>query len=109
MEVNWDYLRPGYPSQVISTLNRALGQFARQNGKVYVGATGSCYSCEYRHQREEWPYMVYVYETQTKKHAREIEKKLIDHCQVHGYATNVRAGGAGLREGAGRYYVYVCM
>jgi hypothetical protein len=50
MEV-YDWATSGHLSAAISMLNRALGQFARWHGIVYIGVTGSPASREEEHKR----------------------------------------------------------
>ena len=69
MDVYWDFLTTGHPSRVISSLTRALGQFARWHGTIYIGVTGNPASREANHERNGWGEMVYLYETASRNYA----------------------------------------
>jgi len=109
MEVYWDFLSSGHPSKVLSSLNRALGQFARWSGSsIYIGVTGSTGSREAYHDRNGWSDMVYLYETSSRKYAYEMERRLIDHCRSRGYSANAISGGSGLKD-YNWFYIYMLL
>ena len=106
MNVYCEFLRSGHPSEVVTTLNRALGQFSRWHGTIYIGVTGSPTLREKSHERNGWGEMVYLYRTGSRNNAYDMETSLIDHCRSRGYSANTISGGSGLR----RYDIYyVCM
>jgi len=107
---DWEFLKSGRPSAVISMLNRILGQYARWYGPVYIGVTGdTAYAQrEYTHAREGWDEMVYLYATSSRDYAYEMERVLIDHCHNQGYSVNLISGGGGLGW-CGEYYIYVLL
>lgn len=104
----YDWATSGHLSVVTTALNRALGQFARWHGTIYIGVTGSPESREATHERSGWGEMVYLYHTSSRNYAYEMEKRLIDHCHSHGYSANAIGGGGGLRQ-YDVYYVYVLL
>jgi hypothetical protein len=109
MEV-YDWATSGHLSAAISTLNRALGQFARWHGIVYIGVTGSPASREEEHKRSGWGEMVYLYRTGSRKYAYEMEKRLIDHCRSRGYSANDIGGSGGRRPcQCDVYYIYMLL
>lgn len=107
MEI-YDWATSGHLSAVITTLNRALGQFVRWHGTVYIGVTGSPASREATHERSGWGEMIYLYHTSSRNYAYEMERILIDHCRSRGYSANTIRGGGGLRW-YDTYYIYVLL
>lgn len=107
MEV-YDWSTGGHFSAAVSRLQRALGQFARWHGKVYVGVTGNPSSREKTHERNGWGEMVYLYRTGSRKYAYEMERHLIDHCRSRGYSANAVRGGGGLGW-HDVYYIYLLL
>ena len=105
MEI-YDWATSGHFSAVVSMLNRALGQFARWHGTVYIGVTGSPSSREAAHERSGWGEMIYLYCTSSRKYAYEMEKHLIDYCRSRGYSANAIRGGSGLGW-YDMYYIYM--
>lgn len=108
MDVYWDFLTSGHPSGVVATLNRALGQFARWHGTLYIGVTGNPAAREANHERNGWGEMVYLYRTASRDNAYAMERSLIDHCRSRGYSANAIRGGSGLRQ-YDIYYVYMLL
>ena len=104
----YDWSTSGHLSAAVSTLCRALGQFARWHGTVYIGVTGSRSSRETTHARYDWGEMIYLYRTGSRKYAYEMERHLIDHCRSRGYSANAVRGGGGLRW-HDVYYIYLLL
>jgi|SRR5215213_6210423 len=74
----------GQPSDVISSLNRSLGQYKRNYSKMKVGITGrSAEERFYEHSEYQyWDKMVVLYQTTSERNANIIEDWLIENHQA---------------------------
>jgi len=80
MPVRWNFWT-GHVPEIIPTLRRALGAYARNAGKFKVGLAKDPEHRwhHYRNEKHRWREMVVIYRTTSPDKAREAESLLIEH------------------------------
>ncbi len=99
----------GYPINVIETLNRAIGQYKRNNKQIKVGITGRDPQKRFdEHLKDrDWNRMVIIYKTGSINFANTIEKWLVEQHFADLY--NKKSGGGSELSVDGSNYVYVLL
>ena len=111
LEVRWDKMTEGHLNQLEERLRRALGQFIRRYGNIYVGVSIQPEERAKQHDKrglsEErgWSALIVIWRTTSRKNAKRAENMLISWAEEH--AINVNRSGGGLAYGAPEYFVYV--
>ena len=106
MELKYDFWT-GKPNEVISSLNRSIGQYTRWYSDVKIGKTNDPEKRMRHHRRsgKGWDLMVVKYETKSILFVNQMETVLIaNHRQ---YIRNEIGGGGG--DGFGYQYIYVLL
>jgi hypothetical protein len=87
----------GHLSNLIPSLRRALGQYARYCNEFKIGLTTNPEQRWSRHTRDGWDDMVVVYSTGSEDYAADAETLLIEHGWDADYMpecwNSVRGGG----------------
>jgi hypothetical protein len=100
--------RTGHLSNLVPSLRRALGQYARYCTEFKIGLTVDPQSRWRAHVRDGWREMVVVYSTTSEDYVWDAEQLLIEHgLDAYYYAECLNRIGGGLRRGHRRYYVYI--
>lgn len=111
LEVRWDKMTEGHLNQLEESFRRALGQFIRRYGNIYVGMTVDPERRAKEHDRsglsEEhgWSSLIVIWKTTSYRSAQRAERMLIDWAGED--SVNLIRGGAGLNRDAKQYFVYV--
>lgn len=112
MALLWNEYK-GHIGILISTLRRALGQYARYYSGYKIGLTVDPEQRWRRHLQDGcWNDMVVIYSTASENYAAEAEFLLIEHGWEADYMPecwNIVRGGGGLRPGHSRYYIYILL
>ena len=102
----------GHLSNLIETLNRALGQYQRYYHHFKIGLTTNPEARWWIHQQDGWLEMVVVYETTSVKYAREAERWLVEYGWERDYIAeswNEVSGGGGLHPWHDWYFIYIIL
>jgi hypothetical protein len=105
----WNELT-GHISNLIPSLNRAIGQYARNCREYKVGLTVNPRSRWYSHKADGWHDMVVIYSTSSADYVAYAEDMLIEHGFNSSYyrrCYNQIRGGGGLRREYPKYYIYI--
>ena len=101
----------GHFNQRESSIRRSLGQHARHNAHIKIGATSNPTQRWQAHRGENWKEMILLWETTSYRDIKYAEKQLIEWAK--GYdridSWNERDGGAGLNKDADSYFIYVLL
>ena len=99
----------GFPTAVIDTLNRKIGQYKRHYTSIKVGITGQEPAERFAQhlQAFDWEKMIVIYSSQSEKNCNQIEAMLVE-CHYNDL-TNVRQGGGSELRERGKNYVYVLL
>ncbi|MCY4240555.1 MAG: hypothetical protein OXD36_02295 [Rhodobacter sp.] len=112
MPVRWNFWT-GHISEIIPTLRKALGAYARHNAGFKVGITANPEGRWRQHRKDGWREMVVIYRTASPDSVREAERLLIEHgweCHPDAIWNEQRGGGGGPMKGkADAYFVYVVL
>ena len=109
MEPNWEHVRQGHWNQLVSTIRHSLGQFYRRNDLIKIGATQNPEQRWSTYSIDGWREMVVLWETTSYDQIKSAEKEAIDWAWEYDGLENDRGGGAGLRRGADRYFLYAVL
>lgn len=101
--------RTGNYLEVLPNLTRALGQYTSLHDHIKVGLTVDPDARWNTHKNDGWTDLIVLYETSSPKYCAAIEAYLIEYgWQKHlDKSWNERSGGAGLKQGYLKYFVYV--
>ena len=111
MDVNYDYLDTGWPSQ--QTLHR-ISALTRVDRVAYFKVGMTAYperrasQIAYEYGEDCYDEMTVVYETSSQKHEAEMETMLLDYYKDVEYIVETGPAAAGRKPKSGPYYVYVC-
>jgi len=108
-EVEYNYIS-GYPNHAIEHLNRAIGQYKRNNEYIKVGITGRNPQTRFNeHLLDDptWERMVVIYKTTSENFANTIEEWLVENHWEDLY--NRKAGGGSELTLDGDNFVYVLL
>lgn len=110
MGIEWN-LTTGWPSQVIGNLKRSITQFANNNAYVKVGITNNSDRRWGEHLKVDsgWERMIVLYKTSSVKHARYLEKELVEYFWNRDENYNFTGGGGGQLGNFTNYYLYVLL
>ena len=104
MELIYDFFT-GHPNQVVSSLNRSIGQYLANYDDVKIGITANPERRFQEHAVYGWDNMIVKYKTESVKYVNTIEEVLIEKYFDH--LTNEVGGGGGRNAEDGPYYLYV--
>lgn len=99
----------GYPSNVVSSLNRRIGQYKRNYNYLKVGITGRPPTDRWNeHVRiRKWSRMIILYQTSSINFANTMETWLVDNHWDD--LVNQRRGGGSELSPTGNNYVYLLL
>lgn len=105
--IDYQYAITGYPTNIVGTLNRKIGQFKRQYPRLKIGITGRDPNVRFNEHKKSsrWEKMIILYITQSQNFANTIENWLVENHKD--YLTNMKPGGGSELSKDGKNFVYL--